>query len=744
MRISKIKILCLVLFAFWLGLFGLSPGYALTLNQAQKLLANDGSAGNQLGFSVSISGDTAVIGAQYNSSSGSAYVFVRSGMTWTLQQKLNGSDAMAGDQFGESVSVSGNTAVVGANFNGANSAYVFVRNGTTWTEQQKLTPNDAGGGRFGITVSVSGDTALIGAPFNTGSGAAYVYVRNGTTWTEQQKLTPSDAVGGEQFGRFVSLSGETALIGAHLGDGNQTDSGSAYVFVRNGTTWTEQQELTASDGATGDRFSTLSVSVSGDTAVIGAESDADNGTNSGSAYVFVRNGTTWTQQQKLTASDGATNAKFGSSASVSGDTAVIGATGDSGNGAGYVFVRSGTTWTEQQKLTASDGAAGDAFGVSASVSGDTVLIGANFDDDNGSNSGSAYVFEPNDSDGDGILDDSDNCPADSNPDQADNDLDLIGDVCDNDDDNDSVLDNVDNCPFTDNTDQTDTDNDGLGDACDSDPDGDGVESGDNCPFNPNPDQTDTDNDTFGDACDADDDNDTVNDIDDNCPLTVNSDQADLDLDNIGDACDSDIDGDGVDNGVDNCPVNANPSQDDTDFDGAGDVCDEDDDNDGICDGGTAGNACTAGPDNCPLIPNLNQTDSDNDGEGDVCDGELDGDGIPNEVDNCPTVPNASQHDIDGDGIGDACDADIDGDGVSNTSDMCASTPLGTTVNTEGCSIDQLCPCEGPRGTTQSWKNHGKYVSCVSKTANSFVQQGLITETEKDIIVSEAGQSQCGK
>lgn len=341
----------------------------------------------------------------------------------------------------------------------------------------------------------------------------------------------------------------------------------------------------------------------------------------------------------------------------------------------------------------------------------------------------------NDLDNDSVVNTSDNCPLVANTDQADNDLDTLGDACDGDDDNDGIADNADNCPFNANADQADFDHDGLGDACDADPDGDGVVAGDNCPLVPNADQADADNDGAGDACDADDDNDGIADDSDNCPVTANPSQADLDGDNIGDACDADVDGDGITNDVDNCPVAANPGQDDADGDGAGDACDPDDDNDGILDG----------VDNCSLIANPGQQDLDFDGQGDACDADLDGDGVDNATDNCPVTPNSNQLDFDGDGDGDACDADIDGDGVPNSTDVCAFTPTGETVDAStGCSIGQLCPCSGPRGTTQPWKNHGQYVSCVAKSAQSFVQKGLITETEKGVIVSAAGQSSCGK
>lgn len=349
-----------------------------------------------------------------------------------------------------------------------------------------------------------------------------------------------------------------------------------------------------------------------------------------------------------------------------------------------------------------------------------------------------------DQDGDGICTVEDNCPDVANPDQSDSDNDGSGDACDADTDGDGVDDGADNCPFTANPDQSDIDSDGLGNVCDGDPDGDGVADADNCPLVPNPFQEDTDSDGVGDDCDEDDDNDGICDIDeagasctagpDNCATVVNPDQADLDSDNIGDACDADLDGDGIENGADNCPIDTNPGQDDTDTDGAGDVCDADDDNDGVLDTS----------DNCALIVNPGQTDTDQDGRGDVCDADLDGDGVDNSIDNCPTTANSGQSDWDGDSIGDSCDLDIDGDGVANDVDACSATPIGDLVHQDnGCSIAQLCPCDGQRGTTVPWKNHGKYVSCRAHAANDFLSKGLITDAEKDAIMSEAGQSACG-
>jgi hypothetical protein len=264
-----------------------------------------------------------------------------------------------------------------------------------WIEVQNIHSSDgASGDIFGCAVALSGDTALITAPWNddngTDSGSAYVFIRTGTTWTQQAILLTSDGAAGDQFGYFASLDGNTALIGAPADDSSR---GSAYVFTRTGTTWTQQQKLLASDGAAGDNFGTFNT-LSGDTAFIGAPFDDDNGTNSGSAYVFTRTGTTWTQQQKLLASDGAKGDQFSYyGISLDGDTAIIGANHDddmgANSGSAYVFTRTGTTWTQQQKLLASDGAAGDDFGFNIALSGNTALIGA---DGNDNTSGSAYVF----------------------------------------------------------------------------------------------------------------------------------------------------------------------------------------------------------------------------------------------------------------------------------------------------------------------------------------------------------------
>ncbi|MEA5510515.1 PEP-CTERM sorting domain-containing protein [Crocosphaera sp. UHCC 0190] len=363
----------------------------------KKLLAPDGASSDQFGSSVSLSGNTALVGSPYDddngSGSGSAYLF--DATTGTLLQKLTAPDGAAQDYFGLSVSLSGNTALVGSpydddNGSGSGSAYLF--DATTGTLLQKLTaPDGASGDYFGISVSLSGNTALVGSRFDddngTLSGSAYLF--DVTTGTLLQKLTAPDGAANDRFGSSVSLSGNTALVGSPYDDDNGSLSGSAYLF--DVTTGTLLQKLTAPDGAGSDFFGS-SVSLSGNTALVGSPGDDDNGTLSGSAYLF--DVTTGTLLQKLTAPDGAASDFFGSSVSLSGNTALVGSPDDDDNGSlsGSAYLFDVTTGTFLQKLTAPDGAGSDFFGSSVSLSGNTALVGSSYDDDNGSSSGSAYLF----------------------------------------------------------------------------------------------------------------------------------------------------------------------------------------------------------------------------------------------------------------------------------------------------------------------------------------------------------------
>ena len=347
---------------------------------------------------MAISGETVVVGAYFNddggSASGSAYVFTRSGSIWSQQAKLDASDAAALDQFGRSVAISGDTMVVGATFDddsgdASGSAYVFTRSGGSWSQQAKLTASDAAAlDNFGRSVAISGDTVTVGANGDddggSGSGSAYVFTRSGGNWSQQAKLTATDAAAGDQFGGSVAISGDTVAAGASLDDDCGTDSGSVYVFTRSGSSWIQQAKLTATDGAASDQFG-ASVAIFGDTVVAGASLDDDGGTSSGSAYVFTRSGGNWSQQVKLFAFDGAAGDQFGISVAISGDTVVVGAYGDDDggidSGSAYVFTRGVSSWFLSAKLGASDAAVDDQFGRSVAISGDTVVVGALFDDD---------------------------------------------------------------------------------------------------------------------------------------------------------------------------------------------------------------------------------------------------------------------------------------------------------------------------------------------------------------------------
>jgi len=358
-----------------------------------KLIASDAAAHDLFGFSVAVSGDTAVVGARdANNRDGSAYVFTDDGTnTWSQQAKLIASDPGSG--FGNSVAISGDTAVVGVSHDDnegikAGSVYVFTRNSTgIWSQQAKLTDsNVAAENYFGdLSVAISDDTAMVGVQDKvTHSGSVYVFTRDGTgTWSQQPNLTASDGGAWDQFGRSLAISGDTAVAGAYW---SGLSPGSAYVFTRNGAgIWSQQAKLTGSDVAARDHFG-WSVAVSGDTTVVGS-------ITSSSAYIFTRDGTgIWSQQAKLTTPTPEVTSYFGQSVTVSGNTVVVGALQGSELGHGfsmaYVFTRSGTTWSRQAKLAASDAAAWDEFGRSVAISGNTVVVGARNDND-----GAAYVFD---------------------------------------------------------------------------------------------------------------------------------------------------------------------------------------------------------------------------------------------------------------------------------------------------------------------------------------------------------------
>jgi hypothetical protein len=291
--------------------------------------------------------------------------------------------------YGYSVSISGNYAIVGSvrDTSGFSpgAAFIFRKDGSNWIEEQMLIASDGSDGdEFGISVSIFGDYAIVGADANddqgTASGSAYIFRRNGINWIEIQKLLPNDGEAFDLFGNEVSISGNYAIVGSIWDDDNGENSGSAYIFARNGPSWIQAQKLTANEGAAADDFG-WSVSISDSYAIVGARGDDDNGNYSGAAYVYRILGTTWVELQKLKASDGTAGDLFGGSVSLHGDLVIVGAGGNDYNGSSYIYRMIGANWIEEQKLYASDGAEGDFFGGSVAISGDYAIVGAPHDDD---------------------------------------------------------------------------------------------------------------------------------------------------------------------------------------------------------------------------------------------------------------------------------------------------------------------------------------------------------------------------
>ncbi|MDJ0760551.1 MAG: FG-GAP repeat protein [Woeseiaceae bacterium] len=363
--------------------------------EVTTLAAEDPGPDQYFGFSVAISGSTVAVGAQGDDDngeeSGAAYVFVSSERCWSQQAKIAASDAAAGDQFGGSIALDGDTLLAGArrnddSGNDSGAAYLFERSGSEWIQTAKLEAWDGDeGDEFGRSVALSGDTAILAAPMDDDngedSGSVYVFTRSGHVWTQQAKLTAPDGAKGDLFGISVAFDGDTLLIGADLDDDNGENTGSVYVFVRSNDSWSHEAKLTAADAGDVDIFG-VRVALYGDTALIAARRDDDetSGADSGSAYVFVRSGSSWTQQAKLTAGDAETGDLFGYNVGLYADTAIVTAAMDDdkaeNSGAAYLFFRSGSKWTQQAKFTAPNGAKNDVLGWSVALSADTAVVGA--------------------------------------------------------------------------------------------------------------------------------------------------------------------------------------------------------------------------------------------------------------------------------------------------------------------------------------------------------------------------------
>ncbi|WP_223034080.1 T9SS type A sorting domain-containing protein [Hanstruepera marina] len=444
----------LFVFVFFLT-FNLTFGQDFV--EIKKAVAPDRESPDLFGYSVAIDNNYAVVGAYQQkldvsglnsiTNAGAAYIFQKDNSgNWNQIQKIVASDRESSDRFGRSVSISGDYIVVGAyqedddvngnnSLNGAGSAYIFKRDvSDTWIEIQKIVASDRNSSdRFGQSVSMDGDYLIVGANLEdedvtgnntlSSSGSAYLFEKDGSDiWNEVQKLTASDRQSGDLFGWSVSISGDYAVVGAYnededeLGSNTLNNSGSAYVFERNGTgIWNEVKKIVASNRSAEDNFG-YSVAIENDIVVIGSIGEDEDASelntliNSGAVYIFNReNSGDWLLNAKRVALDRSDNDSFGNSVSLSGSYLAVGANDEDEDGNGmntlsdagsaYLFEFISGNWQQVQKLNASDRGAGDIFGAAISIDNENLIIGAHREDEdeNGmntlSNAGAIYFFE---------------------------------------------------------------------------------------------------------------------------------------------------------------------------------------------------------------------------------------------------------------------------------------------------------------------------------------------------------------
>lgn len=392
---------------------GIQIPAAAQLTEKAKLLAGDGAAGDALANSLRIDGEWLVAGSPLHdlpakANAGAAYVFRFVAGTWVEAQKLAPSDLAAGDTFGVGTALRGDRLVAGTGAHdgvasNSGAAWIYQFDGTNWVFEQKITASDASADDFfGNQVAFDGTHLAVSAfgddDKGSQSGSIYLFCHNGTQWVEVQKLTAGDGAAGDQFGLDLDIEGDLLIASAARDDDDGSRSGSAYVFRFNGSTWSEEQKLTASDAAAGDEFGVRS-RTDGTRIVVGARfANSASSADTGASYVFAHNGTSWVEQQKLNATDASTGDWFGFGAAIAGDTIVLGASfGDSAtaadSGAAYIFEFNGTSWVESEKITQTDPAAQDRFGEWVGFNQGSLAVAARHDDDNGTDSGSVYVFE---------------------------------------------------------------------------------------------------------------------------------------------------------------------------------------------------------------------------------------------------------------------------------------------------------------------------------------------------------------
>jgi hypothetical protein len=389
-----------------------------------KIQASDKQQSDYFGWSVSMSSDgTRVIVGAYSEdtggdATGAAYIFALSGGSWSQEAKIQSSDIQASDYFGYRVSMSGDgtKVIVGANQEStgatyAGAAYIFAYSSGSWSQEAKIQASDKqADDEFGQSVSMSSDgtKVIVGAwQEDTGgsnAGAAYIFALSGGSWDTGTKIQASDKQDSDRFGYSVSMNsdGTKVIVGAWQDDTGGSNAGAAYIFALSGGSWSQQAKIQASDKQAHDYFGySVSMSSDGTKVIVGAFAEDTGGGSAGSAYIFALSGGSWSQQAKIQASDPEANDRFGRSVSMNSDgtKVIVGAwledTGGTNAGAAYIFAYSSGSWSQQQKIQASDKQADDYFGQSVSMSGDgtKVIVGADREDTGATNAGAAYIFE---------------------------------------------------------------------------------------------------------------------------------------------------------------------------------------------------------------------------------------------------------------------------------------------------------------------------------------------------------------
>jgi hypothetical protein len=368
--------------------------------EQQYLSASDGFPLNNFGEAVALDGDYALVGAP---GAQAAYVYARQGAVWVEEAVLRDPEPGSGTAFGHAVALRDDHALVGDWTDGgeglfAGAAYVFVRNPDgTWMQEAKLTASNAAPfDNFGWSVALEADRALVGAYAKKGvgtiDGVVYVFEYDGTAWAEAGQVTDPVACCIQSFGWALGLDGDAAIVGAPGDDAAGLGTGAAYILARNGSSWEIATRLAVEAPGLDDAFG-YAVALSGDYAVVGALLHDTAGQNAGAAYVFVREGETWTQQARLTASDPDAADLFGNAVALRGDSLLVGAFNDDAGGdnagAAYLFVREGTTWTQRARLAAANANDLDFFGNAVALGDRTALVGAYT---NSNAEGAAYLY----------------------------------------------------------------------------------------------------------------------------------------------------------------------------------------------------------------------------------------------------------------------------------------------------------------------------------------------------------------